>query len=55
MTRDGITRGQALEWIGRQLPQHEVVSRSDFEIVNDGFHDIDLQINTIINKINKRL
>lgn len=55
MTRDGITRGQALEWIGRQLPQHEVVSRSDFEIVNDGFHGIDLQINTIINKINKRL
>lgn len=55
MTRDGITRGQAREWIGRQLPQHEVVSRSDFEIVNDGFHDIDLQINTIINKINKRL
>ena len=55
MARDGITREQALEWIGRQLPQQEVVARSDFEIVNDGQHDIDLQINNILNKINNRL
>ena len=55
MARDNITREQALEWIDRQLPQQEVVARSDFEIVNDGLHDIDLQINNILNKINNRL
>ncbi len=36
MARDGITRQQALEWIGRQLPQEELIGRADFVIVNDG-------------------
>lgn len=51
MQRDGISREKTLEWIGCQLPQEEVLRRSDFEIVNDGVQDIDEQINIIINKI----
>ena len=36
MERDGITRGKALEWIHRQLPQDYLVSHSHIVIVNDG-------------------
>lgn len=43
MARDGIARLKALEWIHRQLPQDEVVRRSDFVIHNDG-SDLDEQI-----------
>ena len=51
MHRDGISRARALEWIGRQLPQDEVVRRSDYEIVNDGVCDLDSQINNILNRL----
>ena len=53
MERDGITREQALEWIHRQLPQDEVLARSDFEIVNDGQHNLEQQIDNIIQQINE--
>lgn len=48
MQRDGITREQALEWIGRQLPQQEVRRRADMEIVNDGKTDLGGQIASIL-------
>lgn len=44
MSRDGITEVKAREWMAKQLPQQEVLARSDFEIVNDGCHDIDEQV-----------
>ena len=54
MSRDKISREQALEWMGRQLPQREVISRSDFVIINDGQMDIDKQIHKIIEQCNKQ-
>lgn len=53
MNRDRISRGKALEWINRQLPQEEVLRRSDYNIVNDGIMDIDKQINIILKETNK--
>lgn len=50
MQRDGITREKALEWMGRQWPQEQVVARSDFQIVNDG-RALEPQIEHIINII----
>ena len=44
MQRDGISREKALEWIHRQLPQEEVLRRSDYEIVNDGIADVREQV-----------
>lgn len=50
MKRDCISREKALEWIGRQLPQDEVLRRSDYEIINDGIADIDKQLDNIFDK-----
>lgn len=54
MKRDHISRQKVLEWMGRQLPQEEVVSRADFELVNDGVANIEQQLNQIIEQC-KRL
>lgn len=54
MRRDGISREKAQEWMSRQLPQEEVVRRADYEIVNDGIADIDVQIDRIIKEINSK-
>ena len=48
MARDNISREKVLEWMVRQLPQEEVRSRADFEIVNDGEADIEKQLNKIL-------
>lgn len=48
MKRDSISRAQALEWINKQLPQEELVSRSDFTITNDNKHNLSNQIKTLI-------
>lgn len=48
MHRDAISRAKALEWIGRQLPQDEVVRRSDYEIVNDGKADVGQQLISLL-------
>ena len=53
MRRDHLPRKKVLEWIGRQLPQEEVVSRADFELVNDGKADIEQQLNKIIEQCKK--
>lgn len=51
MQRDGITREKALEWMGRQWPQEQVVARSHFEIINDG-RPLEPQIENILTQIN---
>lgn len=48
MHRDGITQEKALEWIGKQMSQSEVVALSDYEIVNDGTEGLEQQIDTIL-------
>lgn len=53
MERDGISREKALEWIHAQLPQEEVLRRSDFNIQNDGEADIPLQVKNLLKKIQK--
>ena len=53
MQRDHLPRKKVLEWIGRQLPQEEVVSRADFQLVNDGKADIEQQLNQIIEQCNR--
>lgn len=51
MQRDGIGRDKALAWLASQLPQDEVRCRSDYEIVNDGVADIDIQLEQIIGEL----
>ncbi len=49
MHRDNISRDKALEWIEMQMPDEEKIERSDFVIINDGNHDLDKQINDLLN------
>lgn len=51
MARDEISREKVLEWMSRQLPQEEVRKRADFEIVNDGLTDLNLQLDRILKEI----
>jgi len=53
MQRDNISEAKARQWIARQMPQEEVLRRSDFEIVNDGSRDIDAQIQMVLKTIEK--
>lgn len=52
--RDQITRQKALEWIRCQMPQEEMRRRSDSEIINDGKHDLEKQIDKLIKTINNK-
>ena len=54
MQRDNISCDKAREWISRQMPQEEVSSRANYEIINDGQHDVARQIEDIINNITKQ-
>ena len=51
ISRNGIDRQQALEWISRQWPQEEVERRADFIIVNDGQQPLQPQIENILQVI----
>lgn len=51
MERDHISRDKTLEWIDAQMPQEEVVEKSDFEIVNDGVRDVAEQVAELIKTI----
>ena len=51
MSRDGIDRAKALEWVGRQMSQDEVERRSDFVIVNDGSADLDSQLTQLLSAV----
>ena len=48
MARDHITADKARQWIARQLPQDEVRQRADFEIINDGQHSLESQIDCLL-------
>ncbi len=48
MARDGLDRGMAMEWIRGQMPQEEVLRRSDIEIVNDGVADLGPQLDALL-------
>lgn len=54
MQRDGISREQVLGWMKRQLPQDEVRQLADYEIINDGQTDINIQLNNILKQCNKQ-
>lgn len=54
MQRDGISREKAIEWIGRQMPQDEVIRRSNYVIVNDGIQNLDKQISKVLTSLNYR-
>lgn len=49
--RDGITREKALEWIDKQQPQEQMVSLSDYEIINDGEADLEEQIDSVLTSL----
>jgi dephospho-CoA kinase len=53
MQRDNISRQQVLTWMDKQLPQEQVITLADFELVNDGQADIEQQLNNIIEQCNK--
>ena len=51
MKRDAISREKTLDWINRQLPQEEVLKRSDYEIINDGIQSLDQQIDFLLTQL----
>ena len=51
MRRDNIDRAKTLEWMGRQMNPDEARKHSHYVIINDGFSDIDKQLNEIIKHI----
>lgn len=51
MLRDHLSLDMSREWIMRQLPQEEIISRSDFVIINDGKADLEQQIDSLLNQI----
>lgn len=48
MARDSMSRERAIEWISRQMPQEEVISRSQHVITNDGITPIAPQIDKLL-------
>lgn len=48
MARDHIDRSKVLAWIHAQMPQQDIVSRSDYEIVNDGPSDVPEQVERLL-------
>lgn len=48
MNRDHISRGQALKWMALQMPESEKARLSHFQLINDGRHDIQSQLTTLI-------
>ena len=51
MSRDHISKDKAKEWIASQMPQAEVVAKSDFEIRNDGVERVDVQVQDLLRKL----
>ena len=54
MLRDDISHERAAQWLAGQWPQEEVLSRSDYEIVNDGQQPLQPQIEKILQIINNQ-
>ena len=53
MERDRISKEKVLEWMDRQMPQRDVIKKSDFVVINDGQMDIERQLIKIIDQCNK--
>lgn len=53
MGRDNITEDKARAWIKRQLPECEILARSNYNIINDGKKDLDKQITAILASLQK--
>ena len=53
MQRDHISREKAQQWIDAVMPQEELASRSDFEIVNDGKANIAEQVTALLTLLAK--
>lgn len=51
MQRDHLSRGQALQWIGAQMGQEEMIRLSHFEILNDGVADVASQTELLLEKL----
>lgn len=51
MERDGISKEKTQEWIAAQLPQEEVVEKSDFQIVNDGKQELAPQVELLLRQL----
>ena len=51
MTRDGISREQALQWIGCQMPQETVARLCDYIITNGTGDDVEAQVEDICMKL----
>lgn len=51
MCRDGLSREAAYAWMEKQMPQQEVLARSDYEIVNDGLCDVATQVDRLIERL----
>lgn len=49
MQRDDISREKVLEWMRRQWSQDRVRQMADFEVVNDGIIDLDVQLDNLLN------
>lgn len=52
VSRDGISKDKALEWINKQMKQERVVELSDYVINNDGEADLDEQIERVLVELN---
>lgn len=48
MQRDSISREKALQWLHRQWAQDKVRALADYEIVNDGIADVDIQVQQLL-------
>ena len=51
MARDGISCEKTLDWIHKQIPQEEMLRRSDYEIVNDRIHNVGRQLDELLEKL----
>lgn len=53
MQRDNISEEKARQWLNSQWPQEEILSRSDYEIINNGQQPLLPQIEKIIETCNR--
>ena len=51
MARDGKPREEVERWISLQMDEETKTARADVVIVNDGAHDVDLQLRLLLASI----
>lgn len=52
MQRDQITEAQAKQWIDKQMPQEELISRADHVIHNDDGKDLTQEVRQLLQTLN---